>query len=135
VQDATTLPIVVDDIPLYVIVAVHDDPLTVRVDVSPPCETVPAGAHTHEPMPASSTGAEQQTLPPLLPLLLLLLQAPTTPTKTTASPNVFRIWFPLEEVTPLRPRTGFADAYGTAARKPERGFPSGAWFGRRAPSI
>jgi hypothetical protein len=98
VQDATTLPIVVDDIPLYVIVTVHDDPLTVTVDVSPPCETVPAGAHTHELMPASSNGAEQQTLPPLLPLLLLLLlQAPTTATKMAASPNVFRIWFPLDE--------------------------------------
>jgi hypothetical protein len=109
VQDATTLPIVVDDIPLYVIVTVHDDPLTVTVDVSPPCETVPAGAHTHEAVPASSNAAEQQTLPPLLPLLLLLLQAPTTPTKTAASPNVFRIWSPLDEkVPPLRPTTGSA---------------------------
>jgi hypothetical protein len=126
VQDATTLPIVVDDIPLYVVVTVHDDPLTVTVDVSPPCETVPAGAHTHEPMPASSTGEEQQTLPPLLPLLLLLLQAPTTPTKTAASPNVFRIWFPLDEkvAAPAKNRLRRGVRYRSAQ--------TGAWVFRGA---
>jgi hypothetical protein len=60
---------------------VHDDPLTVSVDVNPPCENVPTGWHPQKPMPASSTGAEQQTFPPLL-LPLLLLHALATPTKT-----------------------------------------------------
>jgi hypothetical protein len=76
---------------LEVVDTVHDDPLTVSVDEYPPCETVPTGWHPQKPMPASSTGVEQQALPPLL-LLLLLLHALRRPTKTATKPNAFRIW-------------------------------------------
>jgi hypothetical protein len=79
---------------LKVCVIVHDEPLTVRVPVNPPCETVPTGWHPHSETPASSCADKQQALPPVA-VLPLLLQAVIAQKKTVTRPNAFRMC-PLE---------------------------------------